>query len=141
MRLTVDPAHGLLLTNFISNGHDALSALAHLDSIIAAPPPRQRAQLTPTLLYADQAHLQGELFRVLMIDEDDESAGRVFGDLCVTDLDTLGYANAPANEIAFFEGSDGMVARAQLPAWGLTLVREQDTETATAAPGARSDEL
>ncbi|KAK4949760.1 hypothetical protein LTR10_011602 [Elasticomyces elasticus] len=121
---------GLEITTWLSNGTDMLSVIPMQFQL-----PREsfRLQLVPTLLYRDQKHLYGELWRMALIWDNSPSEKLVtqeepvWDDFCTTDVDTMMYAGKPLNELAFLDKSgDGRYKTVDLTAFRVTLTREAE---------------
>lgn len=96
--MTLEANHrGLLITKFISNSTD-LSASSNIGSGFDT---NWYAQLTPTLLYRDEAQSQGEQWRMVTVEERQENAP-IWDDFCVEDIDRPLYAGLPVNEVVFW---------------------------------------
>lgn len=114
LSLTSTPQTGLKISTFISNGTDILTTvIPQLGYNLAGR--AWHAQLVPTLLFKNESSKQGEIWRLLVVQE--RGGARVghglFDDFCVTDIDMGSYAGLPLNEVVFWL-DDGVV---ELPAF------------------------
>jgi hypothetical protein len=73
------------------------------------------AQLVPTLLFKKESSKQGEIWRILVVQEREggKSGPGLFDDFCLTNIDTATYASLPVNEVVFWH-EEGLV---ELPAF------------------------
>ena len=118
--LSHSPTHGLHISRWISNGTDMLSAIPTYFSFAQSG---FRTQLVPTFLYRDVRQQTGERWRLLVtkLGEDDHS---IWGDFCVTDIDTLMYDGRPLNEAVFWnEDENGRFTSLELTAFRLVMDR------------------
>ena len=130
--LSASPSHGLVVSNFISNGTDVLSGplAATVAPAILDPNVSWRMQLTPTLLYADETAQQGEIWRMVVAlnrperGGDGEQEREVFEEFCLADVDYALYAGKPINEVVFWRG-EGIV---ELPAWRVKMKKKGEPE-------------
>ncbi|KAF2171468.1 hypothetical protein M409DRAFT_50904 [Zasmidium cellare ATCC 36951] len=136
LTLATSPAKGLHLEQFISNSTDVLAALfGGIMSAATSSHPRHHpkpkgqgdpwhAQLTPTLLHANETASSGEIYRVLPVLTQKPANAPVWEDDCVTDVDTMSYAGKAVNEMVFWFGEDeGDDLVVELPAWNVSLRR------------------
>lgn len=117
LSLRSTPEHGLIISKFISNGTDMLADV--IPQVLARYlDPKEsawHAQLVPTLLYKNESTKQGEIWRLLVVEERTKakSAYGLFDDYCLTDVDTTSYGSFPFNEVVFWH-DEGLV---ELPAF------------------------
>jgi hypothetical protein len=119
---------GLVITQWISNGTDVYEspiAKAHM-------PPHFYAQLSPTLLYHNEANKEGEEWRIMFAEERQEGVGGVWDDFCLENYETSTYAGLPLNEIVFWDKQkDGSFRTMELRAFRVNLTRvEKDHDFA-----------
>ncbi|KAF2503171.1 beta-lactamase/transpeptidase-like protein [Lophium mytilinum] len=122
LTLSVDQ-HGLTVTHFVSNGTDMLDSVVPKFPGIEGP---WRAQLTPTLLFRDEAKQEGELWRLQVVPEKTEG-GSIWDNFCVTDIDSLTYGGLPLQEFVFWEDDEGVVEGLDLSAFRLKMRRQVDS--------------
>lgn len=118
---------GLTISRFISNGTDMLGTmipkfLAHDVADGAA----WHAQLVPTLLYKNESTKQGEIWRLLVVQErlEAKSGYGLFDDFCLTNIDTMTYGSLPLNEVVFWH-EEGLV---ELPTFQVVFKQTADTD-------------
>ncbi|KAI1616491.1 beta-lactamase family protein [Exophiala viscosa] len=128
LELAYTEEQGLAVTKWISNGTDMLSVIPIQFQV---PTPGFHLQLVPTLLYRDQKHLYGEIWRIALVLDMPASENPltkdipVWDDSCITDLDTMMYAGKPLNEVVFLDkAQDGSYETIELSAFRVTLTRE-----------------
>ena len=128
LELIYTEKQGLEITKWISNGTDMLSVIPIQFQI---PEQNLHLQLVPTLLYRDQEHLYGEIWRIALVMDNPPSKNTltknapVWDDSCITDLDTMMYAGKPLNEVVFLDkAQDGSYETVDLSAFRVTLTRE-----------------
>ncbi|KIW85676.1 hypothetical protein Z517_01068 [Fonsecaea pedrosoi CBS 271.37] len=124
LRLSYSDAHGLEITQWVSNGTDVLAILPAQFRI----PDKYdiRLQVIPTSLYRDQAAKKGELWRIAFTlgrsghsptssSSSSSSNTNVWEDFCTSDVDTHMYAGKPLNEIVFWrrDAVDGVEGEQQ----------------------------
>jgi CubicO group peptidase (beta-lactamase class C family) len=117
LSLRSKPEHGLTVSKFISNGTDMLGTgiPQFLAPFMTADESPWHAQLVPTLLFKNESTKQGEIWRMLVVQERMEGrSGRgVFDGMCLTNIDTATYNSLPLNEVVFWH-DQGLV---ELPAF------------------------
>ncbi|RMZ67195.1 beta-lactamase family [Pyrenophora seminiperda CCB06] len=112
--------HGLVLTNWISNGTDLYQTSLYK----AMMPPRSFLQLVPTLLYRNETKSEGEEWRAMIVEGRDEGVGAIWDDFCIEDYDTSSYAGIPFNEAVFWDKrDDGSFGTLELSAFRVNLTR------------------
>jgi len=117
LSLRSTPEHGLTISKFISNGTDMLADV--IPQVLARNlDPKQsawHAQLVPTLLFKNETTKQGEIWRLLVVEERSKtkSSYGIFENYCLTDIDTTSYGSLPFNEVVFWH-EEGLV---ELPAF------------------------
>jgi hypothetical protein len=129
LSLQSSPKHGLTVSKLISNGTDMLGTgipqfLAPFASADGNP---WHAQLVPTLLFKNESTKQGEIWRMLVVQE--RVGGKpgygLFDDFCLTNIDTATYASLPLNEVVFWH-EEGLV---ELPAFQVVFKPADDQAT------------
>lgn len=130
LTLSVTSAKGLHISTFISNSTDVLNVLfggimSSSSSFLSKPHQPWHAQLTPTLLFANESSQSGEIYRAIPVLSTPPVPGKspVWEDFCPTDVDTMSYAGKAVNEVVFWHGEDGEGLEVELPAWNVTLRR------------------
>ena len=115
---------GLVVTDFISNGTEVFKMLQQLQPSLKDP--RTKAQLLPTLLYADEEKQVGEKWRILITPprKDLDKRG-VWDGMCITDVDNVMYDGNPLNEVTLWSGNDGRVDKVELRAFRVKLKRQE----------------
>jgi hypothetical protein len=118
LSLESSPQNGLAISKFISNGTDVLQTVLpqSLGAEMDTRGTSWHAQLTPTLLFKNESSQQGEIWRIVIVQERKENGRGLFEDFCLTDLDTVSYASLPLNEVVFWH-EEGLV---ELPAFKVT---------------------
>jgi hypothetical protein len=96
-------SRGLVVTEFISNGTDALSF--GLPGFMGSD--HWYAQLVPTLLYRDEKEQEGELWRMQIAQERVGSQDSIWDEFCINDADRPLYASVAYNEFALWDQKDG----------------------------------
>jgi hypothetical protein len=128
LSLEGSPQNGLTISKFISNGTDVLQTVLpqSLGAEMDTHKTSRHAQLTPTLLFKNESSQQGEIWRIVIVQErKEEQNGRgLFEDFCLTDIDTVSYASLPLNEVVFWH-EESLV---ELPAFGVTFKAEEVDE-------------
>ena len=111
------PEHGLVVSKFISNGTDMLGTgiPQFLAPFMTADGTPWHVQLVPTLLYKNESTKQGEIWRMLVVQErmEGRSGQGLFDEMCLTNVDTATYNSLPLNEVVFWH-EEGLV---ELPAF------------------------
>lgn len=118
-----DAKTGLSLASFISNGTDVLNTVipSYAAPDIQGGSVPWHAQLTPTLLYKNETAMQGEIWRMtVVIERNDSVPAGVWDRFCNTDIDLARYAGLPINELVFWEDKEYDL---EMPAWRLKLKR------------------
>jgi hypothetical protein len=122
--LTSSPENGLTMKTFISNSTDILGFVIPKflvpDLGVHAIP--WRAQLVPTMLFKNESSQTGEIWRMVIVRErkrGDAESGELFGEFCLTDIDTLSYGGLPLNEVVFWLED----RRVEVSAFGVTFER------------------
>ncbi|TKA72252.1 hypothetical protein B0A55_06816 [Friedmanniomyces simplex] len=122
LTLAASPSSGLQLTSFISNGTDVFTTLlAKWAGLINPHSGQWRVQLVPTLLYKNETAQEGEIWRLLVVEEW-TGKERIWDDFCITDVDPASYAGLPINEVVFWHGERVV----ELPAWRVKMKREEE---------------
>lgn len=133
LELSYSQARGLEITTWISNNTDMLSVIP-----IQFQVPRENfhLQLVPTRLYRDQARLDGELWRISLVENKPPSQVSVsqkeplWEDFCTTDLDNMMYAGKPLNELVFLDpNQNGRYGTVELTAFRVTLTRDTEGQS------------
>lgn len=128
LTLSVSPAKGLHVSEFISNSTDVLNDI--LPGLIFHQDGSSYLQLVPTLLYKNESAQQGEIWRATGATERTREAdGKIWDDFCLADVDPVSYAGRPLNEVVFWL-EDGVV---ELPAWKVEMKRNAEDRTEDAA--------
>lgn len=103
------PSHGLTISSFISNGTDMLATvfprfLGHQLTTGNS----WHAQLVPTLLFKNESAQEGEIWRMVVVEDrvEEQSGHKLFDDFCLTDLDTMEYGGLPLNEVVFWHDEE-----------------------------------
>ncbi|KAL6708283.1 hypothetical protein ACN47E_003207 [Coniothyrium glycines] len=114
---------GLIISKFVSNSTDFLTS--PLTKLFNAD--HWYAQLSPTLLYRDEKHQEGEEWRMLFAEERQESIGGIWDDFCSENIDSSMYAGMPLNEAVFW-GKDkkGRFTTLELTAFRVNLTRVEE---------------
>ena len=115
---------GLTMADFISNGTEVLKAFGQWQPSLRDP--RTRAQLLPTLLYADEEKQEGEKWRMLIVPP--RKGLGVWDAFCITDADILMYDGNPLNEVVMYSGDDGRIEKVHLSSFRVTLKRQETAE-------------
>lgn len=69
----------------MSNGTDVMSVIGNGALGVAVDSDAWHAQLVPTLLFKNETSQEGEIFRIIIVNERDESAEeKVWDDFCIT---------------------------------------------------------
>lgn len=125
--LAASPSHGLTLTSFISNSTDILNDVIPRYFVpgLADSDVPWHAQLIPTLLFKNETSKQGEIWRMLIVEDRIEDAG-VFDEWCVTDVDFATYGGLPVNEVVFWHEE----GRVDIPAFNVTFEKVKVDEAA-----------
>lgn len=118
LSLETSPSHGLAIKSFISNGTDVLNTVIPRFlglSLIPGNTSSWHAQLVPTLLFKDEKLQEGEIWRMVVVEDrvEKQSGHKLFDDFCLTDVDTTEYGGLPLNEVVFWHEA-GLV---ELPAF------------------------
>jgi len=117
LSLRSSPKHGLTISRFISNGTEMVGTdiPKWLAPYLEADGTGWHAQLVPTLLFKNESSKQGEIWRILVVQEREggKSGPGLFDDFCLTNIDTATYASLPVNEVVFWH-EEGLV---ELPAF------------------------
>jgi hypothetical protein len=105
----------------------AVDGSGALDSSLSRP------GIWPTMPLADVMKLDtcaGELWRIaVVLSRLPETAGSVWDDFCISDVDTMMYAGRPLNELVFWDkGEDGRYQTVELPAFRISLARDERRE-------------
>ena len=146
LTLSHDPARGLQVTDFVSNGtnlffpppsssslpsqHPALFPHhSHLPfpPFFSTPSDPWRAQLVPTLLHRHPDNQTGELWRIINVPGTRQHE-QVWDDFCITNIDPLFYGGKPLLELVFWEGEDGEVESVEATGFRVVLEREKEEE-------------
>jgi hypothetical protein len=128
LSLEGSPQNGLTISKFISNGTDVLQTVLpqSLGAEMDTHKTSWHAQLTPTLLFKNESSQQGEIWRIVIVQErkEKQNGWGLFEDFCLTDIDTVSYASLPLNEVVFWH-EESLV---ELPAFGVTFKAEEVDE-------------
>jgi hypothetical protein len=119
-------SRGLVVTEFISNGTDALSF--GLPGFMGSD--HWYAQLVPTLLYRDEKEQEGELWRMQIAQERVGSQDSIWDEFCINDADRPLYASVAYNEFALWDQKDGKFQTLELSAFRVNLTRTEKREEA-----------
>ena len=109
LTLASSPKQGLTITKFISNGTDILNFVIprFLVPNLAQRGIPWHAQLIPTMLFKNESSRQGEIWRMLTVEDPTETSS-VFDEWCVNDIDGATYNGVPINEVVFWR-EEGLV--------------------------------
>lgn len=137
MVITQSAHRGLHVTQWISNGTDVFEAFGPLIPELTGQKGTWRAQLVPTLLFRDEEHQHGEIWRVEIVPErTSESKQKVWDDFCITHIDNVRYAGLPLNEVVFWgKNSHGQVEEVELSAFRARLQRKEEGGSGEVAAG------
>lgn len=118
LSLRTSPSHGLFIKRFISNGTDVLNTVIPRFlglSLLPRGGNLWHAQLVPTLLFKNESSQEGEIWRMVVVEDlvGKQSGHKLFDDFCLTDIDTTEYGGLPLNEVVFWHEA-GLV---ELPAF------------------------
>lgn len=137
LSLKSSPTNGLTISNFVSNGTDILRTTIprFLAPNLAAEGIAWHAQLVPTLLFKNESAKQGEIWRLLVVQERLEArvGYGLFDDYCITDIDTASYGGLPFNEVVFWH-EEGLV---ELPAFRVSF-KSAGEDAVEEGPGVRA---
>jgi CubicO group peptidase (beta-lactamase class C family) len=122
--LASSSSRGIEVTSFISNSTEVLDVIFGRE--VPGNAEHWRAQLVPTMLFKDPEKRRGEIWRLITVPERDDEAfeGKVWADLCNTDVDTSRYAGIPANEFVFWY-EEGIL---ELPAWRVEMRNQKERQ-------------
>lgn len=127
LELSHSIASGLYISKFVSNGTDVLRTLLPLlAGGESFNPTDWHMQLVPTLLFADPEKQKGELWRALLVPQK-RGLGGAWEDFCINQVDTGRYAGKVVNEFVFWTDADENVTRIDLPAWEVTLHKQDQS--------------
>ena len=133
LSLKSSPTHGLTISKFVSNGTDMLATVIPqmLARDMVANETAWHAQLVPTLLFKNETTKQGEIWRMLVVQEraKTKSSQGLFDDYCLTDIDTTSYGSFPLNEVVFWH-EEGLV---EVPVLRVVFKPATDTDRGTEA--------
>lgn len=119
--LSYSTNHGLEITRWISNATDMLAVISSLSQLDRE---KLHVQIIPTLLFRDQEHLKGELWRFTPL-QDRPDSRHVWDDFCESNVDLLMYAGKPLNEMAFWDKDErGRYGTVELTAFRISLTRD-----------------
>ena len=121
----VADTRGLVIKEWISNSINVLKSKA----VEMFAPNHWYAQLVPTLLYRDEKQAKGEEWRVLITAERGQGVGKIWEDFCITDIDSIAYANVPFNEAIFWDRKEsGAFKTLELAGFRANLTRVQEKQ-------------
>lgn len=134
LTLTYTAAHGLEITNWISNGTDMFPVMRQYFGLEDVP--SFHIQLIPTLLFRDEVHRKGELWRMALAQgRPNAGKGKVWDNFCISDVDPIMYGGRPVNEVVFWdrqggEGGDGSsyYETIELPAFRVSMSRSSSSD-------------
>lgn len=111
---------GLVMTEFISNSSDIL----HFGTVNKWFPQYGHAQLIPTLLYRNAKAQEGEEWRVQAVEDRGHTAGNIWDDFCITDVEGPLYAGVAMNNLVFWnQGEREAYETLELSAFRANLTR------------------
>jgi hypothetical protein len=128
VELSYNAEIGLEISAWISNGTDMFKVIPDYFHV---PATEFHLQVIPTLLYQDQEHLAGELWRMaLVLNRPDHTESAVWDDFCVSDIDNRMYAGRSLNELVFWNKTDaGRYNTLELPAFRVSMSRHDDGDS------------
>lgn len=113
---------GLVVDQLISNSTDVLQS--SLLKYMGRPDNKPwYLLLVPTLLYSDEENQKGEIWRMQVAIERDESEHAVWDDHCITDIEGALYGGIPINQVILWKGQSGLVYDIELAGFRANLTR------------------